>query len=92
MEKRKLNLNKIRLYCLLNNVGNSLKVPSCVNCQYAKIPFSYSEKCNHGDKVKFFVDEEARRFSTERELNKDKKSHYEPWYWEYVCDNWKKRK
>lgn len=56
MEKRKLNLNKIRLYCLLHNVKSVFDVPCCFNCRFDHY------KCRDKNGVKFSYDKDFREF------------------------------
>jgi len=50
-----LNLDKVKLYCLLNNIDKPEFVPQCDNCRnncrgagnYVGIVFSSDEKCRH---------------------------------------------
>lgn len=53
--KSKLNLNKIRLYCILHNVRAFFEIPSCWNCQ---------EKgtCSRVEAAQFLYDNTFRKF------------------------------
>ena len=39
--RKQLNLDKIRLYCLLHNVNHFMDVPQCDNCRYHNQPATY---------------------------------------------------
>lgn len=86
METKKLNLNKIKLYCLLNNVQDTWGVPACFNCFYWKREtFKGIPTCKLSTALKFCYDKHFKKFELEHKENED-------WQKDYGCGKWKIKK
>lgn len=76
---KKLNLNKVKLYCILNNVQGWPGIPSCWNCQ--------KQTCSRTKSIRFHFDKTFRKFWI---IEKEKGDHE---YYDRiiirVCDEWK---
>lgn len=69
MAKRTLNLNKIKLYCILNNVKSWLEVPSCHNCKFKEsCRESYTYSPNTDKHIDFSYDNKFKKFSLGKRL------------------------
>lgn len=82
-EKKKLNLDKIKLYCILHNIKNWWEVPQCRNCMnFAKCPIQsnrrYIKVSVHYNCKDFYLGWENARASR-------KFDNIE------VCNKWKKK-
>lgn len=74
-EMNPLNFNKIKLYCILNNVQSWEDVPSCWNCRYERTG------CKDKRRIYFFSDFKIKKFDTEP-LGA---------FGYYGCNKWKKK-
>ena len=78
-EKMSLNLKKIELYCILNNVNDYHNVPRCSNCK------RYTDKCYLKKSINFSIGNTFRYFELGWRATENNN-----WYFE-ACDRWKKR-
>lgn len=77
METKKLNLNKIRLYCILHNIKQWHEVPNCDNCK--KVTVSCHR--NNCDNILYSVSRDFKVFQL----------GYELYHRAHCCDKWKKK-
>lgn len=73
-KKRILNLNKIKLYCILHNVKENTDVPNCHNCTFGGGNF---------EGTKGFY------FSSDGKFREFKLGKVNPWVF-CGCNDWKK--
>jgi hypothetical protein len=81
MEKRKLNLDKIRLYCVLNRIDYWPDVPQCHNCKY-KYPWKYFKEGCSSSSIPFSSDGKIREFA---------EGQMTLYYVYHGCDKWKRK-
>lgn len=79
---KKLNLNKIKLYCILNNVKDWRGVPSCWNCQY-----QHKEPCLQKMAVYFYYGEDIKNFQLDNSLHSDKDVYRQEEYEKFFQKN-----
>lgn len=88
-----LNLNKIKLYCILNNIQKWYDVPSCFNCQHRTICKTFSRDTSLNQVYGHSRSSVRRKNSIRFSYDKSVKNFQLGWklqYEDYGCDKWKK--
>lgn len=82
----KLNLNKLKLYCILHNVKNINDVPCCGNCQH----FNWGENdCLWGEKsIEYSVHTKISNDTIIKEFKIGRGYKY----YSYLCNSWEKKR